>query len=144
MSRFQISAGPLTPAIPPRPPTTHPNSQFQKQEVLLFGLKDIHQLENVGMLHPEKESHKVKENNAPVCFIYSKEWRMSTVVVWYERLHLMEPFLRSIFRFKTQKVEHVFPVVSAGTSKLLWRSTSVSFKASGWGYLVMSVGWLKP
>lgn len=37
---------------------THPDLQFQKQEVLFFGLEDVHQLENIGMLHPEDESHK--------------------------------------------------------------------------------------
>lgn len=83
MSRFQSWSNVSRASSYSYPPQTitHPNLQFQKQEVLFFGLKDIHQLENVGMLHPEdEESHKVKENNAHVWFIYSKERQMSTVI----------------------------------------------------------------
>lgn len=29
------------------------NSQLQEEEVLLFGLEDVDQLEDVGVLHPE-------------------------------------------------------------------------------------------
>lgn len=36
----------------------HLNSQFKEEEVLFFGLKDVHQLEDIGMLHPEEMSHK--------------------------------------------------------------------------------------
>lgn len=32
------------------------NSQLQEEEVLLFGLKDVDQLEDVGVLHPEWQS----------------------------------------------------------------------------------------
>lgn len=81
-----ISPGPPAPAIPPQT-ITHPNLQFQKQEVLLFGLEDIHQLENVGMLHPKNESHKVEENNANVWFIYCEE--PSTVIAWYYQAGLV-------------------------------------------------------
>lgn len=82
MSRFQSWSNISRASSYSYPPQTvsHPNLQFQKQEVLFLGLKDIHQLENVGMLHPENESHKVKENNANVWCIYSKEPQMSTVI----------------------------------------------------------------
>lgn len=36
------------------PPIRRLNSQLQEEEVLLFGLEDVNQLEDVGMLHPEE------------------------------------------------------------------------------------------
>lgn len=39
----------------------HLNSQFKEKEVLFFGLEDVHQLENIGMLHPGETRHKAWE-----------------------------------------------------------------------------------
>lgn len=39
----------------------HLNSQFKKEEVFFFGLEDVHQLENIGMLHPEEMCHKAQD-----------------------------------------------------------------------------------
>lgn len=36
------------------PPIRRLNSQLQEEEVLLFGLEDVNQLEDVGMLHSEE------------------------------------------------------------------------------------------
>lgn len=49
-------------AFPPPPPRLirHLNSQFKEEEVLLFGLKDVHQLEDIGMLHPEEMWHRAE------------------------------------------------------------------------------------
>lgn len=38
----------------------HQNSQFKEEEVLFFGLEDVHQLENIGMLHPEDVSQSTR------------------------------------------------------------------------------------
>lgn len=45
----------------PTPPTNQParlirrlNSQLEEEEVLLFGLEDVNQLQDVGVLHPKR------------------------------------------------------------------------------------------
>lgn len=38
-----------------------PNSQFKEQEVLFFGLVDINQLEDIGMLHPGEDVSETQD-----------------------------------------------------------------------------------
>lgn len=42
----------------------HLNSQFKEEEVLLFGLEDVHQLENIGMFHPEEMCHEAQDRES--------------------------------------------------------------------------------
>lgn len=45
----------------PSPQHRHLDLQFKEEEVFLFGLEYIHQLEDIGMLHPEEKCRKAKD-----------------------------------------------------------------------------------
>lgn len=54
----------------------HVNSQLQEEEILLLGLEHVHQLENIGVLHPEAKGGKQKRViDCNVCIFHEQERR---------------------------------------------------------------------
>ena len=52
----------------------HVNSQFKEKEVLFLGLEDVHQLENIGMLHPGETRHKAQGTERDVRSLGNDVW----------------------------------------------------------------------